>query len=435
MLTQLAWEGGALDIDFELIAPSDHDAAHAFHLVSAGADLLIGFCWDAGRFPSSDEQTRERGARVLMRWADTPQGATAAVFLAQAIALLIEELHRRAGQVEEADTHHGLRKLIQRWYPLDDDDLAVQLVLAKEFRVFDDHEIRVDYGRGEMGTGYHMALLYPERTEFETVDDDENLVEIQERYAGCYLRALAILHAIKLVLPSDDFAALEEQLLPPMGMSYGLEFQLGEALAWKQVIDERWTGWAQMAAGHIVAAPGCPFPELDRLRLGTERQLREPDDRKTPATAAAVLRGWAGEITTTDLDYDLVLDALIVGYTLRRVEADTGIHNDLEQKAIADVARVAASMDVIDDGSLVLRCAAVTVVQALPRGFSQDEVAWEVLRDWGGRLAVDRSLARRDREKLDSEHALGVTFEQCLEAFDYGYAVGLSEDALPSDAA
>ena len=287
MLAQLAWDGGALDVDLELIAPSDHDAAHAFHLVSCGAELLIGIA-DADRFPSPDERTRERGADALMRWAGTPQGGSAAVFLAQAIALLVEELQRRAGHDDWADQHRGLRELIQRCYSLDEDDLAVQRVLAKEFRTLEDHVVRRE--GGEIGNGYHIALHDPDWSEFGDVDDDKNLVEIQERYAGCYLRARANLHAIKMVLPPDEFARLELQLFPPMGIAYRPELWIAEGAAWVQVIDDVWTPWAEMAFGQLAAVPGCPYPEVDRLRLGTETVLRDPGPEwQIPPTAAAVL--------------------------------------------------------------------------------------------------------------------------------------------------
>ena len=433
MLTQLAWDGGALDVDLELIAPSDHDPAHAFHLVSCGADLLVGFAYPE-RFPSGDERTRERGAKAMMKWAGTPQGGSAAVFLAQAVALLLEELQRRAGHGESADTQRGLRELIQRCYPLDEEDMAVQRDLSKEFRVLGDHVVPYEDSSGiQLPTGYHLALLDPDYwlEGVDNVDDDKNLVEIQERYAGCYLRARANLHAIKMVLPPKEFANYEPQLLRPMGIAYGLEFQLGEATFWKQVIDDVWTPWAQMALGQLAAVPHCPYPEVDRLRLGTQTLLANPDpDRQIPPTAAAALRWFADERTTTDLDSDLILDALIVGYYLRWVEANSDVHNDLDPKSIADIERSVSTMDVNDRGVLVLVAAALTVVEALPRGFSQDEVSWEILHNWGARHAIDRSPARRDPEKLDDEHGLGVTFGQCQEAFDFGYAVGVADEAL-----
>jgi len=72
ILKQLAWDGG-LDVDLELIAPSDNnEAAHAFHLVTCGADLLIGFA-DPERFPSANESVRERGASAMIERAATPQ--------------------------------------------------------------------------------------------------------------------------------------------------------------------------------------------------------------------------------------------------------------------------------------------------------------------------------------------------------------------------
>ena len=90
----------------------------------------------------------------------------------------------------------------------------------------------------EIGNGYHIALHDPDWSEFDDDDDDKNLVEMQERYAGCYLRARANLHAIKMVLPSDEFARLELQLFPPMGIAYGPELWIAEGAAWVQVIDD-----------------------------------------------------------------------------------------------------------------------------------------------------------------------------------------------------
>jgi hypothetical protein len=75
------------------------------------------------------------------------------------------------------------------------------------------------------------------------------------------------------------------------------------------------------------------------------------------------------------------------------------------------------------------------VAEALPRGFSEDEICWEILRHWGARHVIDRSIARRDQEEPGAEHSPEVTFDQCQEAFDFGYAVKFAEDALPPSSA
>lgn len=96
-----------------------------------------------------------------------------------------------------------------------------------------------DVVRGfRLGTGYHLALLRGHSSDFNDVNEDKNLVEIQEIYAASYLRARANLHAIKMVLPPEEFATLEPQLFPAMDLSYGVDLHLGEAVSWRLVTDD-----------------------------------------------------------------------------------------------------------------------------------------------------------------------------------------------------
>jgi hypothetical protein len=94
VLTPLATAKG-LDYDTETLASSSTEEGQALGFVACGADLLLGLT-DADGFPSKDRRTIKRDTKWVMKGAPGEGGQLAAIFLAQAMALSMELLQRRA---------------------------------------------------------------------------------------------------------------------------------------------------------------------------------------------------------------------------------------------------------------------------------------------------------------------------------------------------
>ena len=88
-----------------------------------------------------------------------PGGRDAAVFLAQALALLLTELTRENGFNADAEMSLHFQELIQKHYPLGDEATEALEEGRAEFRTRETFEVRSEVVRGaQAGTGYHLGL-------------------------------------------------------------------------------------------------------------------------------------------------------------------------------------------------------------------------------------------------------------------------------------
>jgi hypothetical protein len=243
ILVPLARSRG-LDYETEGLTPGSSEDAHAYGFVSCGADVLLYLCFVEG-FPSADRRTAKRGVKwvfdgIFNSRGQIAEAQTAAIFLAQAIALNFEMMSRRSEDRHSENLQRSFRELIQRVYRLDERALERQQELTAEYRVMETHEVPREVQIGvRMGTGYHRALMDENFSEHENVDDDKHLVEIQEHYALGFLRSMANLYAIELLVGDDKLKKLEPKLLRPGEASVEmLKQQFADHTVWQSAAED-----------------------------------------------------------------------------------------------------------------------------------------------------------------------------------------------------
>jgi hypothetical protein len=425
ILTPLADSRG-LDYELEFMAPGSGEAAQAYGFVSCGAELLLGLTYAEG-FPSKDRRATKRGVKWVLEGVSSGGAQLAAVVLAQAMALQFELLARREDDGASEGIQRSFRELIQRVYPLDDLASERQDQLAIEYRVMETHEVPHDVQVGvRIGTGYHIALRDPDFSEYENVDEDEHLVEIQRSYADSYLRSLANLYAIELVVGQKRYAELEPKLLTPASMDY-------ERLIQQQVELAQWVSVAEGWHKHgerVLAADPEPEPLSDEiaeyLRRRTSIMLLQP---KAPVGEAAgqAIQEYAYGVTNSEPDWNLLTDAELIGYWLRRSEEELDEHRVVSMEPFAQQLRAADSKE-------TLTIAAMQVTgdmadESPPSLFSRDKHAWEALRSWALDRVFKNSLERRTRG-LEKDERTQVNATGVDVAFHFGYALRAVETAM-----
>ncbi len=427
LLDPLARRRG-LDYAQELLEPQASAAQSAFRFVSCGADLLLSMSYPDG-FPAVSKRTRKRGAKALVRAIGEPGSQEAAVFLAQALGTLLAEKSVRAGRDEDAGIHRRFVELIQSHYTLEGDRLEALDHCRAEYLTFTTHEVRRDIRVGvELGTGYHRALLDPDFLDGRHPDEDEQMTEIQESYAGRFLRTMASRHALRMALGVDQWAKLEAEVRRPGMISYdSMAAELGDMAVWNHVAED-WFGFAKIAAGRSGPEQGpLAHPVAQALREPVEQLLEDPPRRMSEAvaqTASKLAHGMAEEET----DWYVVTDALIMGYYLRRAERERGLYNELDADTIAKIVQIQR-----DDPEMGLPAGALTVAESLPAGFAYPPEVWYELRGWASREAIQRAWARL-AVGIEGGGEPGIDEETCAKAFGYGYGLGFCEPLLvPED--
>ena len=161
--------------------------------------------------------------------------------LAQAMASMLYEMLKHR-EPEDARVHLQMRDLIDSVYPLNPSLLDLVDATRIEYRTFETHHVRDWIRQAGGGTGYHQALLGG-----DDPDADPELVDVQERYAGAYLRAWAMLNAIRHTIGVAEYAKLEDRVLhrdvldPEM-----LVQQSGDLSVWTSV-SKQWTAEVRSA--------------------------------------------------------------------------------------------------------------------------------------------------------------------------------------------
>ena len=412
-----------LDYDMEVLAPSSTEEGQAFGFVACGADLLLGLTYADG-FPSTDRRTVKRGTKWVVMGAAGEGGQLAAIFLAQAMALSMELLQRRAGDELSAREHHEFRDLIQRVYPLPAHALEQLGGLDEEYRVMDTHEVSERVRKGlSMGTGYHMALMNPGFSEFENVDDDKGLVESQERYADAFLCSTANLYAIEMVIGDERYARLAPKLLT--WNSGGYE-QLAQRMADQALWSSLAENWQQQALRILTSEPAEPPPADEiagYLRRRTTELLANSDGQMADRVADLVQKH-AYARASSEADWNCVTDAAITGYLLRRAEEELVEHSVISG-AEAEQLRLAAHSDAKD----TIDAGARHLGERLPIFFSRGESSWQSLQSWAQRQSLDRSRERQE-QAIERQEPLQISGEDCDQAFDYGYALRAVETTI-----
>jgi hypothetical protein len=434
ILTPLAVSRG-LDYEMEFMVPGSSEDAQAYGFVSCGADLLLDFTYDEG-FPSQDRRTTKRGVKWVLEGVSGEGGQRAAIYLAQAFALGMEWAMKWAGNDESAKLQQGFRQLIQRRFPLGDDDLTHLGELDVLHRIMETHEVP-DAIRARLGvtvplTGYVWMLVDPNPTRSQTgstnPDDDEWLVDTHKNTAPAYLRSAANLHAIEMVVGGERYAKLAPKLLTPASMDYErLVQEAGQLAHWVSVAEE----WHKHAERVVVTDPE-PEPLDDEvaeyLRRRTSAMLFQP---KAPVgeEAAQAIQAYAYGVTDREVDWNVLTDAELIGYWLRRSEEELNDHGVIVDGVVNALAQPPHS-----DPKETLIIAATKVMSDMadespPSLFSRDEGAWEALRSWAQDRALNNSSERRTRG-LEKDEPTQVSASGADVAFHFGYALRAVEAAI-----
>ncbi len=422
LLTPLAAEKG-LSYDAEVISPGRSPEQNAYHFVSCGADILVAFC-DADAFPCGDRKTSRRGAKLISRSLSGPGPRRAAIFLARALTVLLHDTVRPPNP-ELAHTHALILNLIDEHYPLDDAALELIEQCRAEFRVMDTHEVRQEVRSGyAMATAYHLALLDPPSADSTNPDDHPELVDIQTQYASRYLRGMAGLIAIKITIGDDEYAAISNKLFNPGSSDFdAFTHDVGEAAWWNHLAVE-WGKYAEMALTPPPMQPPLHDPEAQALRERTEQLLDAENPSPLPEPAAEVASRLAADLTDNRVDWNLALDALIMGYRLREAEVERGDWNGFDPDYSTKLREMST-----DDAGMAVAAGAISVEEGLPAAFGSTGEIWDQVTRWAVKEALDRSWGRH---QLNVEDGDGPTLSEAEveHAFRLGYGLAFSQSAV-----
>jgi hypothetical protein len=342
--------------------------------------------------------------------------------LAQALGTLMAELSVRAGGDEDARLHRDFVALIQSHYPLAAEHLEALEFCRAEYLTFTTHEVRREIKGGvELGTGYHRALLNPDFLDGRHPDEDKQMTEIQESYAGRFLRTMASRHALQMTLGVDEWAKQEPDVRRPGMISFeSMTAEMGDAAVWKQVADD-WLRFGNIAAGrHGPEQAPLAHPTAQALRERIDQLLTEPEGRMARLTGETASK-LAHSMAEGEIDWYVITDALIMGYYLRRAEAERGRHNELDADTTAKIKQLHR-----DDSETGLAAGALTVAESLPAGFAYPPEVWYELSDWASSEAIQRAFARQAMG-IEGGGEPTVDEEACAKAFGCGYGLGFCE--------
>jgi hypothetical protein len=244
-------EARRLSYDLELVeptsAPGEPRNRAGYRLVCCGGGLLLGATYLDG-FPAAGRAAK-RGVKALTRAFGEEEAREAATMLAHAMASMLHEMLKDRAP-EDALVHLRMRDVIESVYPLHPRLLDLVDSTSFEYRTLETHQVRDWIRHAGGGTGYHEALLRGDEP-----DVDPELVDIQERYAGAYLRAWAMLHAIRHTIGAAEYAKLEDHVLHPdlLGPEVLVQ-QAGDLSVWTDVAGQ-WTAEVPFAL-HALADDG-----------------------------------------------------------------------------------------------------------------------------------------------------------------------------------
>jgi len=242
LLTPLAEQHG-LDYNIELLEPNPGEINRAFQFVACGGWLLLNYR-EADAFPAGSKKASRRGARWASRGFRSAGGRHAAIFLTQAMAAFMEEtMIRQGASIESAKIHRRAGELVQRHYPLQNEDFEIIEQARVEYRVLDTHRVP-----SMSRSGYHRALEDPTFSEYDHPAEDPALVEGHLTLASSWFRATVGLKAIKMVIGDKNYAAVEDDLFAPGDSSWdALTYYAADLSWWKDVAGD-WQKPAQALA-------------------------------------------------------------------------------------------------------------------------------------------------------------------------------------------
>ena len=422
----------AVDLNFnvETIRPGNTPAQIAYGFVSCGGMLLIDSAESEG-IPSLDKGTRNQLAKSIARSLDRQGAGEAAIFLAQAYAIDLYEFFRFRGDEANAEPQLGFQHLVQEHFPLADELLARLDATRAEYRTLETQAVRDEVRIGvELGTGYSRALLDPDFLDGRDPDDDKELVEIQRSYAGTFLRWRARLVAIELAIGREAFAKVEDKLMFPGG-PFGYD-----GLTFGQLEQAGWIARGETWQRHGRRAIGATLPEDDQLditptgpvvaclRRDMLQRLETEESGRLSGPTQQALAHFANQMAANEVDWGIVTDALLMGYSLRVAERELPSATGFDEPTAGQLHDFAAK-----EPDMVLVGFALTVADSVPAPFGEGESTWAQLSAWAGQRALDRDQARRNAG-MEHGDPPTLTAADCERAFGLGYGVRYVEEAL-----
>lgn len=411
------------------------DARIAFALAMCGADLLGGYR-ERGDIPTGSKRVARRVAKWIERSYRTDAGREAAIFLAQAMGVMMSRVVTVAGHPEAAETHLELVDLVQRHYPLTESMRSELLDEALvEYEVFRTGEAP-DFPRN----GYHMALQ-------DGVDPDEELVEMQATFAGQYFRHSAGLSAIRLAIGEKHYVSVRGDLMLPGYPSYeSMMHSTGEGSWWGSVAEK----WGEIGRRYLEReGEGGDTGSVERVGSESDEDsdataddppevievvARYPDN--VPEPMAKLMRltiGYATDILETGLDDDvdveehagLAMSLATLGYLYRQVQVEglPGSRAPLPDLTVKLMQVSQADPKLAGDWGSVMALAAAEQLNGMDLFGSDDSPQ------------IDPVVAGRLFDLYAPGQGQGGLGDgESSRCFEFGWLLRCFEDSLPSEA-
>jgi hypothetical protein len=369
-------------------------AATIAHMV--GSHLLSGSIYTATTKKGKGSQRLNGRAWKVV---GAQEGARASIFLVLAAAgILTPEL----GASEENSRLVGeVRELLLETFSVPDEDLdRIDEIRNQIIEVLNEELTKEAVARG--GLADRMAIQRGE-TAFSWY---------AMKMAGIDVDELPAFQPVRRV-PPEHWEEIQ-----------GLEWFLTVSIAYDVVWNHRLEELLDLAALRSTGAKD--FRLLERaLELQAEVDWQWAD-----VPAVAVVKS-ADQLSNFREEYNLVLDAISLGYWLRQaeLELDEGF-NSFDPSYCEELQK---SYDESDEPDMVIKIGMVEVSQALPKPFAGGAELWEQVRGLAATMLEQRAeliLAAGDVE-LDPEARLSEEVRDF--AFRLGYGLGVTVEALEID--
>jgi hypothetical protein len=171
----------------------------------------------------------------------------------------------------------------------------------------------------------------------------------------------------------------------------------GEAAFWNHLAPE-WGRYVEIA---MTAAPRLPVlddGDAQAIRERIEELLGAEEPTPLPEPAAGVAGQLAADVTDTLVDWNVALDALIMGYRCRQAEVERGDWTSFDPEYTARLKEMS-----VDDPGMAVAAGAVNIDDGLPTAFGPSNETWTAVCGWAVAEALDRSWERHRLKMEDGD--------------------------------
>jgi hypothetical protein len=405
------------NFDIETLRPGVSREQIAFALLGCGADLLSGLRYPDA-VPTEDRQLAKQLAQTVHKQFAHDEGRHAASFLAQACGIWLHEIMLLHDDPLSAEINLSLVGILDDISPLADVDRAALGEARAEYRVIHTRET----GGRFHATGWYMAQADAEFAEGRDPHSDPELLGSQRRYASQYLRLKSEVHAIGICAGSATGAT---ELFNEYSTSFAVLEHDSGSMSWWTHCAESWNHAGQLFyANHVERARSLPSQLADASAETLRRRAQDILDTPPggiPDAAKEASSSLAYEIGPGKVDWNLALDAIVMGYCVREAEVQLLDYNDFDHD-YAEKLRDWAERE----PSLAVAAGALSVHDSLPEPFAASVDEWEQIKSWFVTEALNRSWGRH---RLEIEEGDGPTLSEAEveRAFSLGYGLAFSQ--------